>query len=127
MSVGSNVVGVVCACTSIVPPCFAPSIGLAGPLALGSTAFACSVIFCESSLLPLPSLFDDGLPQPANPRASAAAAATATFNRLAMSPLLITRRDVVSPSGAGVEGVSYRVTEEAERQYEDRDRKDGDP
>src|SRR5687768_16357225 len=127
MSVGSNVFGVVCACTSIVPPRLAPGSSSAGPLAFGSIAFACVVIFLPVSVLPEPWLFSDGLLQPASTRAAAAVAATTTLNRLAISPLLIASRDRRSPSGAGVESVEDRVTEQAQRQHEDGDRKDRNP
>jgi hypothetical protein len=43
--------------------------------------------------LAVPSLLSDGLPQPVRTRAIAAVAATATLNRLAISPLLITGFD----------------------------------
>jgi hypothetical protein len=44
MSVGSNVFGVDCEYTVIVPPLRAPGTSGAGPLAVGSSAFCCAPI-----------------------------------------------------------------------------------
>src|ERR671938_92092 len=90
MSVGSNVLGVVCVLLMMVPPLCAPGTSLAGPLAAASMALVAVVSLPPPWFPPeLLSFLADGLPQPAMPMASAAVAATASLNRLAISPPLI--------------------------------------
>src|SRR5689334_4583581 len=89
MSVGSKVFGVVCAVTMMVPPLRAPCTSFAGPFAAASIALVAWVMASPWLLPPPELLFFDGLPQPAMPMATTAVAATASLNRLAISPLLI--------------------------------------